>query len=126
MEEGNQRLTVKAEFFYADNGMVESTDPGWLQSAFYMLTGIFDRVGLQKNVQETLGMACRPCRAVRVRSYDAYTWRITGEGRSFKERQREQVLFPEYEKGLAKGSLVTHNKTQHRVAKGGLVSEGGG
>ena len=40
-EEGHQQLTVKAEFLYADDEMISSTDPGWLQLAFDMLTGIF-------------------------------------------------------------------------------------
>ena len=30
-EEGHQRMTVKSEFFYANYGVVVSTDPGWLQ-----------------------------------------------------------------------------------------------
>ena len=55
MEEGNARLTVKAEFFYAYDGIVASTEPGWLQLAFDTLTGIFDWVGLQKNVRKTGG-----------------------------------------------------------------------
>ena len=29
-EEGYQRLTVKAVFFYANDGVVASTDPGWI------------------------------------------------------------------------------------------------
>ena len=37
---------MKAEFFYADDGVVDSTDPGWLQSALNFLTGMFDQVGL--------------------------------------------------------------------------------
>ena len=56
MEEGNARLKVKAGFFYADNGLVASTDPGWLQSDFDTLTGIFGRVGLRKNMRKTVGM----------------------------------------------------------------------
>ena len=45
-EEGHQWLTVKAEIFYDNDGVVASTDPGWIQSAFDFLTGLFDRVGL--------------------------------------------------------------------------------
>ena len=45
-EEGHQQLTAKAEFFYADDGMIVHTDPGWLKSAFDMLTCIFDRLGI--------------------------------------------------------------------------------
>ena len=50
MEEGHKRLTVKAACFYVKDGMVASTDPGWIQLAFDMLTGLFDRVGLRTNV----------------------------------------------------------------------------
>ena len=40
--EGHARLTVKAELFYTDNGLVDSTDPGWPQFVFDMLTGLFN------------------------------------------------------------------------------------
>ena len=42
--------------FYADNGMVASSDPRWLQGAFSTLVGLFDRVGLRNNVGKTVGM----------------------------------------------------------------------
>ena len=58
-EEGHQRLMVKAEFLYVDGGMLASTDPGWLQSEFDMLVGIFDQVGLRTNIRKTVGMVCR-------------------------------------------------------------------
>ena len=67
-EEGHQRLTAKAEFFNANDGVVASTDPGWLQSEFDMLTGLFDRVGLRTNVCKIVGMVFRTCRVDRVRS----------------------------------------------------------
>ena len=62
-EEGNTRLKAKAEFFYADNGMMAFTNLEWLHTAFDTLIGIFDRVGLKKNFQKTMGMVCHPCRA---------------------------------------------------------------
>ena len=74
--------------------MVESTDPGWFQSAFEMLIGLFDWVGIQKNVRKTAGMMFSPCRASGVRVDEAYTCRMTGEERSFKEQHQEQVLCP--------------------------------
>ena len=49
--------------FYADDGMVGASDPEWLQGAFSALVAIFDRVGLQTNVNKTVSMACLPCRA---------------------------------------------------------------
>ena len=39
---------VKASFFYANGGMVSSTELGWIQSEFNTLTGLFERVGLKK------------------------------------------------------------------------------
>ena len=39
--------------------MVASTDPGWLQTAFNTLTGLFDRVGLKK-CQENRGDGVPP------------------------------------------------------------------
>ena len=52
-EEG---LKVWEAIFYAYDRMVASTDPGWTQTSFYTLTGLFDRVGPKKNVQKTVGM----------------------------------------------------------------------
>ena len=37
----------QAALFYANGGMVASSDPGWLQGAFNTLVGLFDRVGLR-------------------------------------------------------------------------------
>ena len=62
-EEVHQRLTVKVALCYTDNGVVDSTDPGWLQLVFNLLTGVFDWVGLRMNVSKTVGLVFRPCRA---------------------------------------------------------------
>ena len=55
----------QAALFYADNGMVVSSDPAWLQGAFTALVGLFDRVGLRKNVGKTVSMVCHPFQAGR-------------------------------------------------------------
>ena len=47
--------------FYADDGMVVSSDPTWLQGAISALVAIFDRVGMRTNVNKTVRMACHPC-----------------------------------------------------------------
>ena len=51
-EEGHMRLKVKASFFYADNRMMASTNLGWIQTAFDMLMGLFDQVGLKKMLRK--------------------------------------------------------------------------
>ena len=38
--------------FYADDGMIASSDPGWLQGSFNTLLGLFCQVGLQTNVRK--------------------------------------------------------------------------
>ena len=45
--------------FYADDVMVASSDPRWLLGEFSTLVGLFDRLGLEKNFRETVGMVCR-------------------------------------------------------------------
>ena len=44
------------------------TEPEWLYGAFNTLTGLFERVGIRKNVGKTVNMICRPCRAVGTQS----------------------------------------------------------
>ena len=65
-------------FFYADDGVVNSTDLGWIQTAFDTMTILFDRVGMRKNIKKTVGMVCHPCQAPGVRADKDYTWQITG------------------------------------------------
>ena len=75
--------------FYADDGMVGASEPAWLQGAFSALVAIFDRVGLQTNVDKTVSMACHPCRAgTGNRTMEGYRRRITGDGNSFRKRQQ--------------------------------------
>ena len=62
-------MTVKSGFFYADDVVVASTDLVWIQSAFYLMMGMFDRVVLLTNVRKTVVMVFRPCRAARVQAY---------------------------------------------------------
>ena len=58
-ERGNEGRH-QAALLYADDGMVASSDPRWLQWAFYTLVSLFERVGLQTNVGKTVRMVCCP------------------------------------------------------------------
>ena len=44
--------------FYAEDGMVASLDPRWIQGAFSTLVSLFDKVGLHTNVRKTIKMVC--------------------------------------------------------------------
>ena len=122
--EVHARLTVKATLFYADDRMVASKYPVWLQSECDTLTGLFYQVGLQTNIRKVVGMVCRPCRAAAVRADEAYTRQMIGKWLSFKERHREQVLCPESDKEMSKGSMVVHHQNKNGATKGRLGQEG--
>ena len=70
--------------FYADDGMVAFSAPCWFQGAFNTLVGLFDRVGLRTNVGNTVGMVFCPCQV-------AGNQLTTGEGPTYRERQKGQV-----------------------------------
>ena len=61
--ETGREVRHQAALFYADDGMVVSSDPAWLQGAFTALVGLFDRVGLLTNAGKTVSMVCHPCQA---------------------------------------------------------------
>ena len=103
---------------YADDGMVVSLDPAWLQGAFNSLMAIFDRVDLLTNVGKTVRMVCHPCRAGDGnRTKEAYSWRITGVGRSYTERQRERVACEECGEVIVVESMLSHMVTRNGKAE---------
>jgi len=46
--------------FYADDGMIASRDPAWLQEALTVLVVLFRRAGLEIKVKKTKVMICHP------------------------------------------------------------------
>ena len=89
--------------------MVVLLDPAWVQGAFTALVAIFDRVGLMTNFGKTVSMVCHPCQAgAGNRTEEAYGRRITGEGRSYADRQRERLACGECEEFLAIRSMSSH------------------
>ena len=91
-ETGGQ-VRHQSAVFYANDGMVVSSDPTCLQGAFNYLVAIFDRVGQLTNFWKTVSMVCHPFRAGdRNRTEEAYGRRLTGVGRSYAEIKRERVV----------------------------------
>ena len=102
--------------------MVASTDPGWIHTAFDILTGLFDRVGLQTNVKKTVGMVFHTCRADRVRADKAYTQRMTWGG--IQGEAAGACALPGLREGFGKG--VTGCVLPHPSRRGKRgVGEGG-
>ena len=65
--------------FYADEGMLSSSDPCWLQWAFNALVGLFEHVEIHKKMGKTVSMVCRPCQAAGNQSEAAYGRKMMGE-----------------------------------------------
>ena len=101
---------------YSDDGMVELSDPGWIQGAFRNLVWLFERVGLNTNVGKTVRMVCRPCQATGTQSEAAYNQRLMGAGTSYQERQRVWVHCTECGEETALEFPEVHLQTQHRKA----------
>ena len=96
---------------------VVSLDLAWLQGAFSALVAIFDRVGLLTNVGKTVSMVRHPCWAgAGNRTQAAYSWRLTGLGKTYAERQRERVACGECGAVIAVGSMSIHLMTRHGKA----------
>ena len=70
----------QTDLFYADGGMVASSDPRWIQWDFDTLVSLFERVGLQNNFGKTVSMVCSPCQETGNQSEEAYGRRMTGGG----------------------------------------------
>ena len=81
----------QSALLYTDDGMVASSDLRWLYWDFINLVGLFNWVGLRKNVRKTVVMVCRPCQAAFIQSEALYKKRMTSEGLSYRERQQVRV-----------------------------------
>ena len=69
----------QAALFYADDGMVVSSDPRWLQLEFDTLVSLSERVGLRTNVGKKSIMVCWPCQAAGTHLVALYGRKIMGE-----------------------------------------------
>ena len=99
--------------FYSDDSLLASPRPARTQAVMYVLTGMLDRMGLQTNVNKTVGMRCQPCYIADGHLEAAYEWQMTGVGPSFRERQQERVKCPDCELELAAGFIEVHRHEQH-------------
>ena len=76
----------RSDFFYADDGLVASTKPVWLQVVFGTLTGLLDRVGFWTNIKNTFGILYRPFCVMGTHSKAAYGRQMIWEGLTYRAR----------------------------------------
>ena len=114
----------KNDLFYADDGMIASSEPGCLQGAFRTLLGMFDWVGLRTNVRNMVRMFFCPCQAAVNNLEAAYEWRTMGVELSYQERQQVRVQCSECGKEMELGSISYHLHKNHGKATEGIWNWG--
>ena len=72
---------------------------------------------LQINVKNTVGMVCRPYQAAGNQSDVAYGRRMTGEGPTYRERQKGRVQCRECREEMVAVSLAWHRMTHNELAE---------
>ena len=64
-------------FFYSDNGLLASPWLACLQTVLDLFTGMFDRVGINNNINKMVGMFFQPCHMAGRHSEFYYERRMT-------------------------------------------------
>ena len=118
------QVRVLVAIFYADNGLIAARNPKTLQTAIDLLTGLFDRVGLQTNTKKTEVMVFLPGKIRTSLSEEAYKARMEEDFRG--KRKGRKVECGECGALLAVGSLAKHQETQHDIFQSFVLEEGQG
>ena len=109
-----------AAYFYADDGLVASTQPERLQREFDVLTGLFDQVGLRTNTRKTVIIACQPCHMPGSILVVVYVRLRRRTGLTFWEWHGILVQCPECRVEVTAGLLPKHRHIQHYVGRPNL------
>ena len=84
--EGDRNL-----IFYTDDRRIGGRDHIWVQDALTVSEGMFQKLGLEMNLDKTNALVCTPGYIWREWIEAAYKRRATGEGGTFRERKRARV-----------------------------------
>ena len=85
----------------------------WVQAALTKTVIMFERVGLQMNLNKTKDMICTPGLIGEKQGSEAYKRQATGEGPTFWERKRTRVSCEECGETMAASSLRHHMERAH-------------
>jgi hypothetical protein len=100
--------------FYANNGLIPSCDPLWLQELFNVLVRLFEQIGLFTNAAKTKAMVCIPGQIL-----EGYTKEEYANYKSLTEIAANQkcccVNCVICGTSLAAGSYQSHLESQHDV-----------
>ena len=100
--------------FYADNGMIQSMDPVFLQSSFDILIGLSECVGLWMNTTKTKVMVCVPRKICIHTSNHVYNNMREGLT-THADWSKRQVQCEECGVHMASSSLPSHREKIHGI-----------
>jgi hypothetical protein len=100
--------------FYADDGLIENTDPKTLQADLDVIISLFEKLGLRTNETKTKYMIVRGPAAPAALREAVYNRGRTGDGETFLERRKADVECQVCGKGMKQGSLQRHMMQQHQ------------
>ena len=94
--------------FYAYDGRIAGKYLIWVQAALITMVRIFERVGLQTNLDKTKAMICMTGFIWGQQGAEVYKRQATGEGPTFRERKRTRVSCEVCVGKMAASSLLHH------------------
>ena len=101
--------------FYADNGLLAGTDAAALQTSVDVITAGFKSVGLKMNAAKTEFMITTSRTGRGKLSSTAYSQKLTGIGKSYRDRQLEKVQCINCGGLVARQTLERHQRTQQCI-----------
>ena len=115
-------------FFYADEGRIAGRDHKWVQVALTVTVVMFQRMGLEMNLEKTKAIVCTPGFIWEKWGELAYKRRATGEGSTFRDRKKAMVRCATCGVTVAVSHLKDHMARSHGICvpQTGRVDEVGG
>ena len=99
--------------FYANYRRIARQDPIWVQVTLTTMVRMFERVGLQTNLDKTKAVIFTPEFIWGQQGAEAYKRRSTGEGTTFQERKRTRVSCEVCGRTMSASSLRCCKERKH-------------
>ena len=99
--------------FYADDGIILSRGPEWVQGVINVLIRLFRRFGLISNVEKSKTKTCQPGVICTGMSEEAFIFRIKGEGGTYWERLQWCIPCPYFGVDLMIISVMAYCRRLH-------------
>jgi hypothetical protein len=112
--------------FYADDGLLSGEDEKEIQRALDLMTDGFARVGLKMNAQKTEALIMTGGKAYGLQSEQAYARKLSGEGKSYRERSLEKVICDRCDRKVNRQHLLNHQQSARckKASKARVVTAG--